>query len=72
MNYEEDKAKLKQLRVGEECYLHMCDGGGARVERHGGHYDLYDVFLYGTGERFEQSFQIGNEDSLLTLVYSWT
>lgn len=72
MKIEEDRSKLRQLRVGEECYLHMCEGGGARVERHDGYYDLYDVFIYGTGERFEKSFQTGDEASLLALVYSWT
>lgn len=72
MRYERDSAKLKQLRVGEECYLNMLEEGGARVERHEDRYDVYEVLLYGTGEFFEQSFQIGDEDSLLTLIYSWT
>ena len=72
MNYEKDSIKLKQLRAGEECYLNMMEGGGARVERHEDRYDVYDVFLYGTGERFEQSFQTGDETSLLNLIYSWT
>lgn len=72
MRYEKDFAKLKQLRVGEECYLNMMEGGGARVERYEGHYDVYEVLIYGMGEFFEQSFQIGDEDSLLNLIYSWT
>lgn len=27
MRYEKDFAKLKQLRVGEECYLNMMEEG---------------------------------------------
>lgn len=72
MRYEKDFAKLKQLRVGEECCLNMIEEGGARVERHEDRYDVYEILPYGTREFFERSFKVGDEGLLLNLIYSWT
>ncbi|MNK14264.1 hypothetical protein D3C87_323640 [compost metagenome] len=74
IDYNKDLEKIKNLKVGEHCYVHWFDEGGAVVYCVNGEstieYELFEIPQYGGEESFEMTSPSAQE--VLDIAYSWT
>lgn len=74
VGYDKDLEKIKNLKVGQHCYVFWFDGGGGIVYCINGEnsieYELFEVPQFGGVESYEMTSPCAKE--ILDVAYTWT
>ncbi len=68
--FDEFQCEIQKLSNHEYAYMHLGQEAGAVVYKSNGHYDLYEIPMYGGEERHVTSSD--NPKELVDIVRKWT
>lgn len=68
----DDVKKILNLKVGETAHIFWAEEGGGMVECHPTGYILYEIPQYGGEPEFSGSFDLGQEQLMVDIAWTWT
>ncbi len=69
---EEDKQALLKMQHEDIEYVNWFEESGAEIHRLADSYAVYEIPQFGGMPHSEQFFELGQEDEIIELAYSWT